>query len=533
MTLRFLALIFWAAAFALPGCDLVPDDDDTAVDDDDAGDDDDAAPVDPCEAPEDISADVTAGESVSGGTNNEDDNFRGSCDDSGFGSNDAIFVFTPETTGTYFVSTSDPSTDFDTVLVAFTDCEEPEATEIGCADDVNTDAEILTSEMEIEAVAGEPVFIVVDGYEEVGHYELLITPTICGDGLVAGGEMCDDGNTDPNDGCDASCIWECVDDAAEDDDTLATATELALPGEVDGMLCPTDEGEVQGFYDMWAVDLTVGEYATADASPTGGGSCESLVLGLAFFDDQGNILSAPQSDDDCPIVTMEAPVTGRYYLSAGGTDVRVPPQDYTLNVVAGFSECGNGTVEGLEECDDGNHDSNDGCADICVTEDPTCTVVGPVTLAANVSGDTDGAADDHVSSCFIVDGEGGEDVVYQFDSAADQTVIVTTAMPGTDEDTDTVVYVREQCRAGVTEIACNDDFNDDNYFSELGFRASAGETYFIIVDAWAADGGVFELGLSLATCGDGVVEPGEECDDGNVEPADGCEPDCTETPAAP
>lgn len=35
---------------------------------------------------------------------------------------------------------------------------------------------------------------------------------------------------------------------------------------------------------------------------------------------------------------------------------------------------------------------------------------------------------------------------------------------------------------------------------------------------------------SCETCGDGIVQPGEQCDDGNVVPGDGCENDCTLTP---
>ena len=31
---------------------------------------------------------------------------------------------------------------------------------------------------------------------------------LCGDAVVNGGEECDDGNTDPGDGCDASCLLE-------------------------------------------------------------------------------------------------------------------------------------------------------------------------------------------------------------------------------------------------------------------------------------------------------------------------------------
>ncbi len=533
MTIRRSVALFSVLAVALWGCpEGTPDDDDSLPPD---GDDDDAAPEDPCEAPEDITEDVDAGESVSGGTNNENDDFTGSCEvNAQGGSPDAIFVFTPSATGTYTVSTEDPSTDFDTLIYAFTDCENPTGTEIGCNDDIDFAAEITTSEMVIDVVAGEPVYLVVDGYDSLGHYEMTVTPTICGDGVVAGAEMCDDGNTEPGDGCDATCVWECTDDDAEDDDSLETATETTLPAEIDGMLCPTDENEeFDVFVDFWAVDLTAGEYAQASVVETGGAACDTLELGLAFYDAELEVLGlADPAEGECPSVSIEATVTGRYWIGIAGGDVTVPPQDYTLTVVAGTSECGDGEVEGTEECDDGNEDDDDECTNVCTENDePTCDVVGTVTAAVNATGDATGAGDDHVSSCYIQGGEGGEDVVYQFDSDADQVVVVTTNLPGSNAAvTDTVVYVREACRSSASEIACNDDFNDDNYLSELGFQANAGQSYWIIVDTWAADSGPFELGLSIAICGDGEVWPGEQCDDGNTTPGDGCENDCTPTP---
>jgi len=33
-------------------------------------------------------------------------------------------------------------------------------------------------------------------------------PAICGNGIVEGNEECDDGNTQPDDGCDENCFWE-------------------------------------------------------------------------------------------------------------------------------------------------------------------------------------------------------------------------------------------------------------------------------------------------------------------------------------
>jgi cysteine-rich repeat protein len=39
------------------------------------------------------------------------------------------------------------------------------------------------------------------------HAQLLAAPctTVCGDGVILGGEECDDGNTASGDGCDSTC----------------------------------------------------------------------------------------------------------------------------------------------------------------------------------------------------------------------------------------------------------------------------------------------------------------------------------------
>ena len=73
--------------------------------------------------------------------------------------------------------------------------------------------------------------------------------------------------------------------------------------------------------------------------------------------------------------------------------------------------------------------------------------------------------------------------MYQYDAAVDEVVVLSTNVAGSSVETDTVVYVREQCRNPATEIACNDDSNEDNYLSETGFRAEAGASYWIFVDA--------------------------------------------------
>ncbi|MDF1564298.1 MAG: hypothetical protein P1V51_14710 [Deltaproteobacteria bacterium] len=79
-------------------------------------------------------------------------------------------------------------------------------------------------------------------------------------------------------------------------------------------------------------------------------------------------------------------------------------------------------------------------------------------------------------------GGGGNEVVYEITPAADATVTFTAS------GYDTILAIHEaDCEFG-TVVDCNDD-NDPpgNYGSQLTATLTAGTTYFLIVDAWAAD----------------------------------------------
>src|SRR5207237_1557369 len=54
---------------------------------------------------------------------------------------------------------------------------------------------------------------------------------VCGDGLVAGTEECDDGNTLPGDGCNATCHVEFITEIEPNGTTAeATASTLQITG---------------------------------------------------------------------------------------------------------------------------------------------------------------------------------------------------------------------------------------------------------------------------------------------------------------
>ncbi|MBI5501397.1 MAG: hypothetical protein HY907_14220 [Deltaproteobacteria bacterium] len=74
---------------------------------------------------------------------------------------------------------------------------------------------------------------------------------------------------------------------------------------------------------------------------------------------------------------------------------------------------------------------------------------------------------------------------------------------------------------------CNgDEACSASHLCELGTAKAEGEP---CTDSSGGDGACHGGTCAPISCGDGVVDPGEECDDGNVIDGDGCETDCTYT----
>lgn len=90
-------------------------------------------------------------------------------------------------------------------LAVLGDCADA-ATELGCHADWKQPERL---EIKFSTTPAKPVLIVVRGHStiDVGAFQLdaIFTPAVCGDGLVAGAEACDDGNQTGNDGCSADC----------------------------------------------------------------------------------------------------------------------------------------------------------------------------------------------------------------------------------------------------------------------------------------------------------------------------------------
>ncbi|MEZ4427301.1 MAG: DUF4215 domain-containing protein [Nannocystaceae bacterium] len=222
-------------------------------------------------------------------------------------------------------------------------------------------------------------------------------PAVCGDGVVDGDEVCDDGNDDNTDDCldtceAASCgdgyTWagaeECDDggesDLCDEDCTVAacgdgTLNQLAGEGCDDGNTDPDDGCSPECLIESCGDGVVQAMEECDDGNDDNSDDCLDTCLlascgdGVIWQDneecDDGK--ETDVCDDDC---TLPACGDGTLNMSAGeecddGNDVDT--DDCPTTCVS--PTCGDGFVwEGNEECDDGNNDPNDGCSAMCALE---------------------------------------------------------------------------------------------------------------------------------------------------------------------
>ena len=183
-------------------------------------------------------------------------------------------------------------------------------------------------------------------------------PPICGDGIVNGGEECDDGNASNNDACTVTCVltgcgdglvWdgleECDDGNLDNDDGCLDDCTPNVCGD--------------GYVNLGKEQCDDGNQVDNDGCTN---ACKLHVPGCGdgIIDD----------DEECDDGNLD------------GTDSCTPE---CLNNVCGDSH----TYGGVEECDDGNEADDDGCYSDC-----TLNVCGDGTLNVGVEECDDGNDDD-------------------------------------------------------------------------------------------------------------------------------------------
>ena len=171
-------------------------------------------------------------------------------------------------------------------------------------------------------------------------------PTVCGDGIRTSDEACDDGNTNPDDGCSADCK------------TVAPGYSCNPPGKPchrvarcgDGVLVLPelcDDGNTKAGDGCSATCKVELGFKCSNASPSvcTPTKCGDKIVEGAESCDDGNTVPFDGCSADC---TTEPNCT-----AANGACV---------------SSCGDGVLVPPEACDDGNKVDGDGCSSTCQIE---------------------------------------------------------------------------------------------------------------------------------------------------------------------
>jgi cysteine-rich repeat protein len=345
------------------------------------------------------------------------------------------------------------------------------------------------------------------------------TPSACGNGVQAPGELCDDGNTVNGDGCDQGCTPSACGNGVQ------APLELCDDGNtVDGDGCDqncTPTGCGNGI-------ITAGEMCD-DGNTLDGDlcshTCRDAQCGNGDVDqgeecDDGNEEDGDECDTNCTkpvcgnrvVVPPEVCDDGNT-VDGDGCDANCTP-----------TGCGNHVVTYGEGCDDGDNESGDGCSRTCLTEHPEQE---PNDSAAAANGD-------FLAPCAVLqDPSSAADVdwfVIRLDRRADLRLETSDGqgLGSCAGGLDTVL--RLYLPDGTTSVASDDDGGVDRCSlidpqRAAGARALAPGNYFAYVYR-TANAPASILHATLQECGDGRLEQSEVCDDGNATAGDGCTAAC-------
>ncbi|MFT5358035.1 MAG: fibro-slime domain-containing protein, partial [Polyangiales bacterium] len=227
-------------------------------------------------------------------------------------------------------------------------------------------------------------------------------PAICGDGVLASDEACDDGNTSAGDGCTDACAEEagfvcvqageacirvvtCGNGRLEGDETCDDRNDVA--GDGCDEECHVEEGWECAFVARACAaaacgdGFTVGFEACDDGNAADGDGCSATCVLEEGFVCTGT-MCAPTTCGDGVTEGTERCDDGNQFIGDGCTPLCTREPSCTDGTCEAF--CGDSVIFAPEGCDDGNTQSGDGCSAECQVEEGFACVEVPLPDAAEV-----------------------------------------------------------------------------------------------------------------------------------------------------
>ena len=354
---------------------------------------------------------------------------------------------------------------------------------------------------------------------------------VCGDGLRAGAETCDDQNTSNGDGCSSTCTIEsnyiCTGGTTSSKDTCSS--------------CPAGQPPNSGktaCVAVWGDGLRAGAETCDDQNTSNGDGCSSTCTIESNYIWTGGTTSSKDTCSACP---------------AGQ-----PPDSGKTSCQAVW---GDGLRAGSETCDDQNTSNGDGCSSTCTIESnyictggsttgkDTCSACpagqppnSGKTLWQAVCGDglragaetcddqNTSNGDGCTSTCTIESNyiwTGGTT------SSKDTCSSCPAGQPPNSGKTACAAVWGDGLRAGSEECDDQNTANSDGWSSTCTIEAnsvcSGGTTSSKDTCSICTAGQPPNSGKTLwqAVCGDGLRAGAETCDDQNTSNGDGCSSTCT------
>lgn len=430
----------------------------------------------------------------------------------------------------------------------------------------------------------------VDGGADVVEdiAEDVVRPPGCGDGVVQGGEECDDGNDDDTDECSNLCLdARCGDGSLNrtfGTETFTSPTVTNPQGAVglvcdDGAYCPETACDVSRIH--YAAEHGICQslgFERATLVEWGGGEGAGGAITLHAFNwDCFDYVCFESADGDstasCAAYEMLLSITCEGIVGEECDDGALNG-DYAdaCRSTCVLPFCGDAIVDSDEECDDGNRVMDDGCSNNCLL--PQC---GDGVLGGDEQCDDGNDNNDDACRNDCTEPRCGDGYVSVFDSEVTFTSPVVTNPFGASGH---VCDDGSPCSATSCDVSGNPSAPEHGICEALGFDSAlfvawgggAGESDSVMphasnwscsgydcvgADTYSGDncsasemlntitcfgsvneecdegaanadvaGATCRTDCTLPRCGDAVLDAGEECDDGNLVEDDGCNTRC-------